>query len=441
MRILLLHPLFDQYEPPASRVESLGLGYIASVLRRDGHEVEILDAQLRCLSPKETVREVLAREFDCLGITAAHAHKKMLVSTVRAVRGKRPDAVIVAGGYLPTLSAEQLLLACPEIDFLIRGEGEAAASDVFGRISRGEDWRDAPGVAYLKDGEPVLNNPPPLIQDLDSLPFPARDTLSQSVVPVPALISSSRGCYHRCSFCCIHSFYGVSGSKAPRFRSPESVIDEIESVVASTGIKKLGFVDDDFLGPSPQTRERAIRIAEEIKARRLGITFSAEFRADEVDDDILKLFKEAGLTRVLLGIESGIQRQLDTYNKRVTVEQNRRAIEAVRRAGVDFAAGFIMLDPYVTADEVNENLRFLQEMGLSKGTGIAAIESLMKLKLYHGLPLTEQLREEGLLREKGLDVDYAFRDPQFRLVYRVITAMAACSGPLKYLRRLFGREG
>jgi len=440
MKILLLQPLFDDPEPLASRTESLGVGYIASVLRRDGHEVEVLDAQLRNLSRREMICEVLAREFDCLGITAADAHKRTVISAVRAVRAKRKDAIIVVGGYLPTLSAEQLLAACPEIDFVVRGEGETVASDVFGRISRGEEWRDTPGVAFLRDGVPVLNQPPLLIKDLDSLPHPARDAINQSVIPVPALVSSSRGCYHRCAFCCIHSFYGVSGSRVPRYRSPESVVDEIESLVASTGIRKLGFVDDDFVGPGTKNRERVIKIAEEIKARKLGITFSAEFRADEIDEDLLKLLKEAGLIRVLLGIESGVQRQLDTYNKRITVEQNRRAIEMVRRCGLDFSAGFIMLDPYVTVDEINEDLRFMREVGLSDTASIASLQSMMKLKLFHGLPLTEQLRQEGLLREKGLDVDYAFKDPQFRQIYRIITAIGICSKPLKYLRSLFGKE-
>ena len=441
MKILLLQPLFDDPEPLTSRTESLGLGYIAAVLRKDGHEVEVLDAQLRNLTHKQTIREVLAREFDCLGITAADAHKKTLISIVRAVRKRRKDAIIVAGGYLPTLAAEQLLAACPEIDFVIRGEGETVASDVFGRISRGEEWQDTPGVAFLKDGAPVLNQPPPLVQDLDSLPLPARDALNQSAIPAPALVASSRGCYHRCAFCCIHVFYGVSGGRAPRYRSPDSVVNEVESVVTATGTKKVGFVDDDFVGPGDKNRERVIKIAEEIRARKLGITFSAEFRADEIDDDLLKLLKEAGLTRVLLGIESGVQRQLDTYNKRITVEQNRHAIEAVKRCGLDFSAGFIMLDPYVTVDEINENLQFMRETGLSGAASIASLQSMMKLKLFHGLTLTGQLREEGLLREKGLDVDYAFKDAQFRQIYRMIAAVSACSKPLKYLRRLLGKEG
>ena len=173
MKILLLNPPIDYKMDEAYRTEGLGLGYIASVLRCDGHEVEVLDAHLRCLNLKQTIDEVLARQFDCLGITASNAHKNMLLGIVRAVRKKRKDTLIAAGGYLPTLCAEQLLAACPQIDFIVRGEGEIAAPEVFGRIARNEEWRDAPAVGFMKGGKVVLNDCPPLVTALiPCLPCP-----------------------------------------------------------------------------------------------------------------------------------------------------------------------------------------------------------------------------------------------------------------------------
>lgn len=419
MRILLLQPPFDVYEPPVTRTESLGLGYIAAVLRRDGHDVAIIDAQTQCLDAKAMVREVLSREFDAIGITASSAYKKMLMLVAREVRKHKKGALIFAGGYLPTLNTEKLLKVCPDIDFLVRGEGEVTASDVLGRISRGEDWHDTPGVAYMKDGMPVINAPPPLIQDLDSLPFPARDALKQATLKLPALISGSRGCHHRCSFCCIHSFYAVSGSRAPRFRSPGNVVDEIESVIASTGITDFVFVDDDFLGPSEKTHARAVQIADEIKLRGLKITFSIECRADNIDEGMVEILKSAGLTGILIGIESGVQRQLDTYNKRITVDQNKQAIEMLQKSGIRFAAGFIMLDPYVTVDEVSENMQFMRDMNLSGDQKKTMVQAFTKLKLFEGTPIADKLREDGLVREDGIDLDYVFQNPQFRTVYKM----------------------
>ena len=440
MRILLLNPPYDREPRGSFRNEGLALGYIAAVLRRDGHEVEVFDARIQRLQPRDIIRDTLKRDCDCLGITAADAQKHNLISIVRAVRRRKKDAVIVVGGYLPTLAPAQLLAACPEIDFLVRGEGEAVASDVFGRIARGEDWRETPGIAFLRDGEAVTNPPAPLIQDLDSLPFPARDALDQTPRPVPALIAGSRGCYHRCAFCCIHSFYSIAGNRPPRFRSAPNIVAEIGSLVAERGLKQFGFVDDDFIGPSAETRDRAARIAQEIIDRKLGITFSLECRADEVEEDLLQLLKEAGLTHVLLGVESGVQAQLDRYNKRITVEQNKRAIEMVRRSGVKLTTGFIMLDPYVTPVETNVNMKFLREMGLLDNGRLASAQSLMKLKLFHGIPLAERVRADGLLREKGLDLDYSFSDPQFRILYGILHALGACSSLVRRVRGLFRRD-
>lgn len=442
MKILLLNPPIDYKMDEAYRTEGLGLGYIASVLRRDGHEVEVLDAHLRCLNLKQTIDEVLARQFDCLGITASNAHKNMLLGIVRAVRKKRKDTLIAAGGYLPTLCAEQLLAACPQIDFIIRGEGEIAAPEVFGRIARNEEWRDAPAVGFIKGGKVVLNNCPSLVTDLDTLPFPARDALKQAdFPPESAAIMSGRGCYNRCSFCCIHAFYALSsGKKAPRYRKPECVVDEMESVIAETGVKTFRFVDDDFIGPGEKSKERVIKLADEIKSRKLGINFRIECRADEVDADLLKMLKEIGLTDVFLGIESGVQRQLDTYNKRITVEQNKKAVEIVRSSGVRLRPGFIMLDPYTTIAEIQENLQFIKEMDFLDEVKHAPAPFVTRLELHRGVQLVEQLKNDGLLREKGIDVDYAFKDPLVSLVVKNTMISSAISDMLRRAKKLLIRK-
>lgn len=441
MRILLLHPPVDYFLPLCFRSESLGLGYLASVLRRDGHEVEIFDAILRQLTPKQTVREVLSKDFDVLGITASHAHKKVFAYIVREVRKRRKDVVIAAGGYLPTLAADKLLPVCPGLDFIVMGEGEQVASDVFGRVSRNEDWHDAPGVAYLKGKDVVMNQAPPLIEDLDSLPFPARDELPNAKVQGAPGIIASRGCFRRCSFCCVWNFYAVSGKHPARFRSPKNVVDEIESLVSSMGTKHFRFSDDDFIGPGEKARERVIALIDELKSRKLDITFSMECRADEVDAEILAMLKDAGLSELFLGIESSVQRQLDTYNKHITVEQNRKAIDIVRASGIRFRAGFIMFDPYMTVDELSQNLQFLSETKLAEETiNVFKLPFLTKLSLFHGVPLVDKVREDGLLIEKGLELDYRYQDPAVRFIMKIMSGVAVCSEFRKSVLRFLGRE-
>lgn len=424
MRILLLHLPAGRDLRARDRAECLGLGYIAAVLRRDGHEVEVFDAQLRFLDVRRTIEEIARREFDCLGISAMHQDRDILIPVVRSVRRAKKDAIIAVGGYYPTFDALRFLPTCPEADFVVRGEGEAAASDVFGRIARGENWREAPGVAYLKDGEPVVSPLLPLIADLDSLPFAARDALAQGAGVERAAIASSRGCYHRCSFCSVNSFYELSGSHTPRYRRADLVVDEIESVVAATGIRKFTFTDDDFIGPG-KAREHAIRIADELIRRKPGVTLGLECRADEIDEDLLKLLKEAGLVSVFLGIESGVQRQLDTYNKRISVEQNRKAIELVRKLDLRMYPGFIPFDPYTTVEEIQENMQFTRDVKL---WGDNAGPTPVKVILFPGVPLIEKLREDGLLREKGQDLDYVFKDRVVGFMWGFFQAIAKTSG-------------
>lgn len=430
MKLLLINPPYDREPRNSFPTEGLALGYLAAVLRREGHEVEILDARIQRLEPSKILREIANKSFDCLGITVADAQKHNLLAIARDVRKRGKETLIVAGGYLPTLAAERLLQVCPEIDLLVRGEGERTAVDLFEAIDRGEDWKNIRGIAFRQDGEVVLTPPAHLISDLDSIPFPARDSLDQTKESVPVLMVGSRGCYHRCAFCCINSFYSLAGNKPPRYRSAENVVDEMETIVREKGRRRFGFVDDDFVGPSEETKERAVKIAKEIIKRKLGVTFSLEFRADEVDEGLLRLLKEAGLNHVLMGIESGAQSQLDRYCKRVSVEQNVRAIETVRNAGVKLTSGFIMFDPYTKPQEVVENMQFLRETRL-RDDRIAANDMTLKLKLFHGLPLTERVRADGLLREKGLDLDYVFQNPQTKFVFKTFSAITTLSSAVK----------
>ena len=440
MKVLLLHTPIEYELVQEYTGDSLGLGYVAAVLRQDGHEVEILDALVRNLKPQEAIREVLAREFDCLGITANHYHKNVLISTVRQVRQEKRNGFIIVGGYLPTLSTADLLTTCREIDIAVLGEGESVISDLLGRLDHRGDWRSTPGIAYVREGMVVANPIPQPIKDLDTLPFPSRDGILQAPRNRPVKlvrVISSRGCYHRCSFCCIPSFYALSGSLAPRMRRAEKIVDEIEATMAETGMKSFRFSDDDFIGPSPKTREHVARLVEELSKRKLPITFDIECRADDVTEDILTQLKDVGMTGVYLGIESGVQSQLDRYNKHTTVEQNRRAIEMIRNLGLKLSTGFIAFEPYVTIGELAENIQFLNETGIAdevgrSSPGTVIHKALTRLAVFPGVPLITQMKADGLLIDNGMEIEYRFKDRWVRMLNRTLLV-------LEFLARLVGR--
>jgi anaerobic magnesium-protoporphyrin IX monomethyl ester cyclase len=439
MKVMLVQPSLPYAVSDSYRTDGLGIAYLAAVLRQEGHEVALLDAYLRGLSLRDTIEEILSNRFDILGLTAADVHRTAVVQIIKAVRSARPEATICAGGYLPSLAYDRLLKACPGLDFIVRGEGETVAVDVFGRIASGRDWHDAPGVAY-RDGESIVANPAPqLIKDLDILPFPARDALESSSFGMDSAgVISGRGCYHSCSFCCLRVMNQINHSRVPRFRSPENVVAEIEQVSRNLGITDIRFVDDDFIGPGRKTRERALEIARLIKGLNLGITFRIECRADEVDEDILKPLKEAGLNHVYLGVESGVQRALDTFNKRLTVEQNKKAIELVRSLDIDLRCGFIMFDPYTTVEEIQENVAFARETGMDKDAANSTFALITALNIFHGTPLEEKLRQDGLLIDKDFDLRYRFKQPIAGMLFKTAIACSTCSSLIKTVKSMCG---
>jgi radical SAM superfamily enzyme YgiQ (UPF0313 family) len=153
----------------------------------------------------------------------------------------------------------------------VRGEGEESLLQLVKRLDKNEDWTKAPGISYRANGEIALNPHPPL-QDVDRLPFPARDTLESLFQTGNRVVtlSASRGCYMRCSFCSIVSFYQLSGRSNFRERSPENVADEIEHVISvepvrSTNVPYFWFCDGEFIGPPQRGRlSHAEKVANEI---------------------------------------------------------------------------------------------------------------------------------------------------------------------------------
>jgi radical SAM superfamily enzyme YgiQ (UPF0313 family) len=121
---------------------------------------------------------------------------------------------------------------------------------------------------------------------------------------------------------------------------------------------------------------------------------------------------EAGLDAVFIGLESGCQSQLDRFTKGTTVEQNRKAIEIVRELGLKMDVGFIMFDPYVTVEELEQNMRFIRELELSV--------PMIKLQLYPGIPIIDKIRQDGLLTESGLDLHYRFQNPGVAQAYKAM---------------------
>ncbi len=414
--LLLINPRYHLLEEPIQ--ENLALGYLASYLRSRGFTVEIVDGSIRGMTPKQLAGEIMKREFRVLGITVIYqgAAREQL-SILRILKKKGLRAHVCVGGYFPTLAHRQLMEDVPDIDSIVRAEGELSLEALLEGIRSGGDLHGISGLTFRDgNGEIVVNPDRPLIEDLDTLPFPARDELPRAFERGGSIsILASRGCYAICSYCSISAFYRTTKGSAWRGRSPENVLDELRELLGTYDRKRVRFEDANFFGPGKGGGKRIEEIAEGILSRGLDLDFRIECRAENVDEDLFRLLKKAGLKEVFVGIESAVPRALESMNKGVTLEENLAAIDTLDKLNIRTGVGFITMEPDTTIDEFFTNLKFIIDKvyPMKKRLG-SYIDPLSKLQVFSGTPLYKELNDRGLLEGDLYEMDFRFLDPKFQ---------------------------
>ena len=314
--------------------QPLGTLYVASALMRAGHELKFLNGAF--MSHEEILRAVSEFRPDFAGIYSTAFGWRRAVRTVEDIK-KALDGVFTAvGGPYPIALGEQCLEDSHCIDAVVTGEGEVTVVEMLDRLSRSLSLEGVEGVVYRDNGSIVTNPARPLIEDLDSLPFPARELLDDTdrYIPPPAtyrrkpvaVIMTARGCNRRCIFCFQIDRERKTGI---RYRSVGNVMKEIEHCL-DQGYREIKFIDDTFAADY----DRAMEIAGEIKARGLDFTWFASACVHQVDRPLLRAFKDAGCWAILLGAESGVQKDLNALRKGITLDQTRRAVKAAKEAGL-----------------------------------------------------------------------------------------------------------
>jgi anaerobic magnesium-protoporphyrin IX monomethyl ester cyclase len=310
----------------------LGLGYIASVLREKNHSVRITDLSFDANLPG-------MEEFEIVGITSMTSNYPDALRV--AGKAKAAGKKVVVGGYHASFMDEEVL-ATGLVDYVVRGEGEYVMLDLVNALESGADSRSVKGVSYVEKGRVVRTGDAEMIEDLDSLPFPARDLMPMRAYPMKldgapmTSVITSRGCPYNCGFCAASRFCGSKW----RARSPESVVDEVIHIKRKFGFKAISFTDDNFL-LSPK---RVSEICDRILRNRVNMNWMALCRADTIvkEEHLVEKMHRAGARILFLGIESGNQEILDGYGKREEVEIFHRAISMLRTHGIRTWASFII---------------------------------------------------------------------------------------------------
>lgn len=373
--------------------EPLGLLYLTSALRQSGHSVSVIQADFYGLSVEQTAEVTLMHRPDVIGLSLTQRSSVSGLKLVEVLRGRGYEGHITSGGYLPSLCTDDFLTRASGVDSAVIGEGETTFSELVGCLSSNISWQNITGMAYCCNGRTVVNPLRPLIGDLDTLPFPARDLLADAYGRMGyATIVSSRGCYGRCTFCPQNAFKQTNPGPHWRGRSPANVVDEIESIHKEFSINMFKFNDDDIFGPGELGRQRVVGICQEILRRGIRSNFMAYCRINDIDKDVMGLMREAGFERILVGVESSIPEVLKEYKKGITTTLIKEKIAVLEGLGFSIIPGFMMFNPYSSLVQLETDLEFLRE---TKSFGVSISKTL---KVHDSTEIKRRLLEEGRLK-------------------------------------------
>lgn len=405
---------------------NLGLGYLASVMRRAGYPVLVFDFE-------EDRRIILAAIRDSDPVVVGFSlifqfYVRRFRELIRDLRDHGVSAHFTMGGHFPSLSYHETLDLVPELDSVVRFEGELTLLELADRLGSGREWKTVQGLAY-REGEGTVATPlRPLIHDLDELPYPDRSAGHRTTVlgRIATPLLASRGCARTCSFCSIHMFYRSAPGKVVRTRRPAAVVAEMRMLHEAQGATIFLFQDDDFPLFGPSWRRWAHQFLDELYRQGLPgrAIWKINCRADVVEPALFAAMREAGLYLVYMGLESGSAAGLETLHKRVTVEQNLRAVETLKSLGLMFEFGFMLFDPSTTFASVRDNVDFLRRI-VGDGSNAAVFCRMIP---YDGTPIKETLVREGRFRGDVGDPDYDFLDPRITDYYHALKRIVEVTG-------------
>jgi radical SAM superfamily enzyme YgiQ (UPF0313 family) len=363
MKIAIIAPPYPLEEAPSP---PLGVTYVAAACEQAGWEVRIFDYIVRRYTREKLAAELEEFAPDVVGATSVTMNFKAAASIIRDVRRISPDIITLMGGPHVSYDWANTLDSYPEIDLIVAGEGEETLHELLPVISDRAAWDAVKGIAFRKQGRPHFTGTRAFIQDLDTLPVPARHLLPVSrylAMGFPVSIITSRGCPNQCIFCLGHRMVGHK----VRYRTPRLVMNEIEDIL-SYGFTRINIADDLFT--SDRVRVRAF--CDEIKRRGLKFAWSAFARVNTVDAEMLRIMLDAGCDTVSFGVESGNAEMLKRVKKGITLEQAVSAVKACKESGVSAFASFVIGLPGESPETLADTSAFADKLGIDCGFHLLA---------------------------------------------------------------------
>jgi anaerobic magnesium-protoporphyrin IX monomethyl ester cyclase len=349
--------------PPAAGLEKawcpsipIGLAYLAAVLETAGCELTVFDCPALGIDHKLLAAKIASFEPNMVGITSVTPMIESALLAAHVTKETCPNAIIVLGGPHATFMDRQILSEYPDIDIVVRGEGEYTILELVHHLFNSGDIQDVSGISFRKDNQIIRTPNRPLIQNLDELPrpayqyFPLEKYRFFGKVILPIL--TSRGCPFQCAYCVSSRMAG----KTFRARSPRNVVDELEWLKEEYGAGAFSFYDDVFT----YDKKRAFEICAEMKKRNINVPWDCQTRVDQISRELLAEMRDANCQLLSFGIESGCPKILDAVKKRTTVEQNKKGIRLAKEIGMSVAISVVIGYPGETIDTLSQTLDFIR---------------------------------------------------------------------------------
>ena len=406
MRVLLIQPPVEDFYQTAIRTQPLGLASLAASLRMHGHEPVLLDCQepgkkhrlplpeeyaymqrfyargdispFRLYGgfshfglPWETVRERIAEaRADAVGISCQFTpYAEETERTAGLVKSVGAGIPVIVGGAHATALPEEVLKS-KNIDYVVLGEGELTFSELINRLAERACHRNLPGIAYRDSGSVIINSRPEFIENLDSLPPPARDLLNPRWYGVGAdacaMLLTSRGCPRNCAYCSVHQVMG----RRMRYRSPGHVVAEMKRCHELYGITAFDFEDDNFTFDRGRALEILDGIVRAFGERRLRLFAMNGLSLISLDEELLHAMRAAGFERLDLSLGSSSPELNCAMDRPADRDRADRALEAAARLGLPATVYIILGMPAHGIADMAESMAYLMERPCMLGPSI-----------------------------------------------------------------------
>jgi len=392
MRILLITKDTEQYTDwfPQS------IAYIAAILLKEGYEVEIYHQNMNHY-PCEHLTDYLDKNhFDIVGLGAVGGYYqyRKLLKISEAINNSKNRPFYMIGGHCPSPEPEHFLKKT-KADVVVIGEGEITVIELLDAVANHKSLSHVKGIAYWEDKNIVVNEERPLIQDIDTIPFPEYRLFPinyyRLIRPMPGAgktdfvlpVLSGRGCTFKCTFC-----YRMD--KGFRQRSNESIIEELNLIKKDYGITYVIFSDELLMS----SKERTISLCEAFLKANLNIRWNCNGRLNYAMADILSLMKRAGCVFINYGIEAMDDLVLKNMNKGLTTKQIIEGVENTLSVGISPGLNILFGNIGDNKETLNKGVEFL----LNYEDG-AQLRTIKPVSPYPGSPLYYYAIKKGLIKD------------------------------------------